>query len=91
MVLRKWRYLFFLLLLLLLAAAGGVSTLVDMPLNSIPVTTTLQAFRTKLASTTNKLWIDVAFWGGVVPGNEEELVSMLQEGTNRQVHAIASN
>lgn len=62
------------------AAAGGVTALVDMPLNSIPATTTLAALRAKQAATAGKLWIDVGFWGGVVPGNTHELAAMSQAG-----------
>ena len=53
------------------AAAGGVTTIVDMPLNSIPATTTINAFEEKLAAADGKCSVDVAFWGGVVPGNVE--------------------
>ena len=62
------------------AAAGGVTALVDMPLNSIPATTTLAALRAKQAATAGQLWIDVGFWGGVVPGNAAELAGMAQAG-----------
>jgi allantoinase len=62
------------------AAAGGVTTLVDMPLNSIPVTTTEAALREKVASTEGKLFVDAAFWGGVVPGNAVELPGMIRAG-----------
>jgi len=51
------------------AAAGGVTTVVDMPLNSIPPTTTVDALDAKLAATVGKLTVDVAFWGGAVPSN----------------------
>ena len=51
------------------AAAGGVTTLVDMPLNSIPPTTTVEALDIKRAATDGKLSVDVAFWGGAVPDN----------------------
>jgi allantoinase len=51
------------------AAAGGVTTLVDMPLNSIPPTTTVEALAIKRAATDGKLSVDVAFWGGAVPDN----------------------
>ena len=51
------------------AAAGGVTTLVDMPLNSIPPTTTLANFETKLATARKDCFVDVGFCGGVVPGN----------------------
>jgi allantoinase len=49
------------------AAAGGITTLVDMPLNSIPPTTTLDGFEAKLAAAQGQCLIDVAFWGGVIP------------------------
>ena len=62
------------------AAAGGVTTIVDMPLNSIPATTTLGGLSAKLAATRNKLHVDVAFWGGVVPGNTPELAELWEAG-----------
>ncbi|HEX5873811.1 MAG TPA: allantoinase AllB [Pyrinomonadaceae bacterium] len=64
----------------LAAAAGGVTTLVDMPLNSIPATTTLAAFETKLETARNNCFVDVGFWGGVVPGNTGELAKMFAAG-----------
>lgn len=64
----------------LAAAAGGVTTLVDMPLNSIPATTTLAAFETKLETARNNCFVDVGFWGGVVPGNTAELAKMFEAG-----------
>ena len=54
------------------AAAGGVTTIVDMPLNSIPPTVTVPALRAKQAAAAGQLAIDVAFWGGAVPGNVAE-------------------
>ncbi len=62
------------------AAAGGVTTLIDMPLNSIPPTTTLAGFNTKLETASNNCFIDVGFWGGVVPGNTDELARMFEAG-----------
>ena len=62
------------------AASGGVTTLVDMPLNCIPVTTSRAAFQTKLDAVTNLLAVDVGFWGGVVPGNVDELAAMASAG-----------
>jgi allantoinase len=62
------------------AGAGGVTTLVDMPLNSIPPTTTLAGFKTKLETARNDCFVDVGFWGGVVPGNTGELAQMLAAG-----------
>ncbi|XP_036140174.1 allantoinase, mitochondrial isoform X3 [Monomorium pharaonis] len=52
------------------AAAGGVTTIADMPLNSIPPTTTLDNLKTKAREAYAKSFVDVAFWGGVIPGNQ---------------------
>lgn len=62
------------------AAAGGVTTIVDMPLNSIPPTTTLAGFEEKLLAADGKCTVDVAFWGGVVPGNTAELEPLVERG-----------
>jgi allantoinase len=62
------------------AAAGGVTTIVDMPLNSIPATTTLDGFKIKLEAARGKLYADVGFWGGVVPGNTVELAKLWEAG-----------
>uniref|UniRef100_A0A4W6DDH6 allantoinase n=1 Tax=Lates calcarifer TaxID=8187 RepID=A0A4W6DDH6_LATCA len=62
------------------AAAGGVTTIVDMPLNSIPPTTTLGNFHEKLREATGKCFVDTAFWGGVIPGNQLELQPMIHAG-----------
>jgi allantoinase len=62
------------------AAAGGVTALVDMPLNSIPATTTLAGFEAKLEAAREQCYVDVGFWGGVVPGNTTELASLLKAG-----------
>jgi allantoinase len=62
------------------AAAGGVMTIVEMPLNSIPPTTTLENFRTKLAAADRQCSVDVGFWGGVVPGNFSELAPLSEAG-----------
>jgi len=62
------------------AAAGGVTTLIEMPLNSIPATTTAAAYREKIAAAAGKLWVDVGFWGGVVPGNVPELCPLWDAG-----------
>ena len=62
------------------AAAGGVTTLIEMPLNSIPATISAAALREKLAAAAGKLWVDVGFWGGVVPGNSEELQLLWDAG-----------
>ncbi|KAH8115738.1 allantoinase [Phellopilus nigrolimitatus] len=62
------------------AAAGGVTTVVDMPLNSIPPTTTKENLGTKRKAAQGQCWTDVAFWGGLIPGNEYELKSMSKDG-----------
>lgn len=62
------------------AAAGGVTTIVEMPLNSIPPTTTLEHFQTKLAAAEGQCAVDVGFWGGVVPGNVKELSRLSEAG-----------
>lgn len=62
------------------AAAGGVTTIVDMPLNSIPPTTTLAGFEEKLSAAKGQCTVDVAFWGGVVPGNASELEPLVRKG-----------
>jgi allantoinase len=62
------------------AAAGGVTTLVDMPLNSIPPTTTVAGLQIKLAAARDQCHVDVGFWGGVVPGNVSELAGLWQAG-----------
>lgn len=62
------------------AAAGGVTTVVDMPLNSIPATTTAAALDAKRRAATGRCHVDVAFWGGVVPGNAGELAGLAQAG-----------
>jgi allantoinase len=66
------------------AAAGGVTTLIEMPLNSIPATTTASAYREKVAAAEAqlgvKLSVDTGFWGGVVPGNAGDLEPMWRAG-----------
>ena len=62
------------------AAAGGVTTIVDMPLNSIPPTVTVPALRAKQAAAAGQLATDVAFWGGAVPGNVASLRPLHEAG-----------
>ncbi|MCM3869701.1 MAG: allantoinase AllB [Pyrinomonadaceae bacterium] len=62
------------------AAAGGVTTLVDMPLNSIPPTTTAAGLRSKVEAACGQCSVDVGFWGGVVPGNTGELAALTEAG-----------
>lgn len=62
------------------AALGGVTTLVDMPLNSVPPTTTLAGLRAKQESAAGELMVDVGFWGGAVPGNVADLEPLWEAG-----------
>ena len=62
------------------AAAGGITTIVDMPLNASPVTTTLKAFNEKLEASKNKLNVNIGFYGGLIPGNVSELESLINAG-----------
>jgi allantoinase len=62
------------------AAAGGVTSVVDMPLNCIPVTTTGPALAAKLDACRGKCFVDMGFWGGVVPGNAAELGPLASGG-----------
>ena len=55
------------------AAVGGITTVVDMPLNSIPPTTTRSALEAKRSALAGRCAVDVGFWGGVVPGNTPDL------------------
>jgi allantoinase len=62
------------------AVAGGVTTIVDMPLNSIPATTTLEALHVKRQVAEGQVAADVAFWGGAVPGNLDQLRPLHEAG-----------
>ena len=62
------------------AAAGGVTTLLDMPLNSIPATTTVEALEQKHAIARARCHVDVGFIGGVVPGNTPDLEALAAAG-----------
>jgi allantoinase len=62
------------------AAAGGVTTLVDMPLNSVPATTTAGALSAKREAARAQCHVDVGFWGGLVPGNAGELDALVDAG-----------
>jgi allantoinase len=62
------------------AIAGGITTIVDMPLNSVPATTTLEALHVKREAAKGQASTDVAFWGGAVPGNLEQLRPLHEAG-----------
>ncbi len=62
------------------AALGGVTSLVDMPLNCLPVTTTADALDAKATAAAGRLRVGCGFWGGVVPGNVAQLPAMVEAG-----------
>ncbi|MES2646558.1 MAG: allantoinase AllB [Bacteroidota bacterium] len=62
------------------AIAGGITTLIEMPLNASPVTTTASAFKLKLEAAQNNLHTNCGFWGGIVPGNAGEIEPLIQMG-----------
>ncbi|RDB25078.1 Allantoinase [Hypsizygus marmoreus] len=62
------------------AASGGITTVVDMPLNSIPPTTTVEHLHAKRKAAQGQCHVDVAFWGGVIPGNQTHLKPLLDAG-----------
>uniref|UniRef100_A0A1L8DXS6 allantoinase n=1 Tax=Nyssomyia neivai TaxID=330878 RepID=A0A1L8DXS6_9DIPT len=62
------------------AAAGGFTTIADMPLNSIPPTTTVENLKAKTSVAHGKVFVDVAFWGGLIPGNSSSLLPLVQNG-----------
>lgn len=62
------------------AAAGGVTTIIDMPLNSIPPTTTVEALKLKREAAADQAFVDVGFWGGAIPGNRADLRPLHAEG-----------
>ncbi|HSQ64339.1 MAG TPA: allantoinase AllB [Polyangiaceae bacterium] len=62
------------------AAAGGVTTIVDMPLNSIPATTSVAGLEAKAEAMQGQCAIDVGLWGGAIPGNDRELGALLDAG-----------
>ena len=62
------------------AAAGGITTLVDMPLNSSPVTTTFGAFDGKLKASRGRVWVDWGMYAGLIPGNANDLPALIDAG-----------
>ena len=61
------------------AISGGVTALIDMPLNSIPPTTTIEGLNAKKDATVGRIHSDVGFWAGSVPGNEKHLDALLEQ------------
>ncbi|WP_051687539.1 allantoinase AllB [Curtobacterium sp. S6] len=62
------------------AAAGGVTTIVDMPLNSVPATVNAPALEYKRLFAKDHVFVDVGFWGGAIPGNQKDLRPLHDEG-----------
>ena len=62
------------------AAFGGVTTVIDMPLNAIPPTTTVTNLEEKIEAARGKCWVDVGFYGGIIPGNVSELKGLVRRG-----------
>ena len=62
------------------AIAGGITSLVEMPLNASPVTTTAKAFDEKIKAAKGKLHTNCGFWGGIIPGNEKEIEPLIEKG-----------
>jgi allantoinase len=62
------------------AASGGVTTVIDMPLNAIPPTTTVSGLQEKIKAAQGQCWVDVGFYGGIIPGNAAELLPLVNAG-----------
>ncbi|RDW73645.1 putative allantoinase [Coleophoma crateriformis] len=62
------------------AAFGGVTTVIDMPLNAIPPTTTVAGLKEKVKAAQGQCWVDVGFYGGMIPGNADELLPLVKAG-----------
>ena len=60
--------------------AGGYTCFIDMPLNNLPVTTTVEAFDLKLAAMERSAKVDYGLWGGLVPGNLDQLEPLVKRG-----------
>lgn len=62
------------------AAIGGVTTLIEMPLNASPVTTTVDAFNIKQKAAEQKLHVNCGFYGGIIPSNEKDIEALIKAG-----------
>jgi len=62
------------------AASGGVTTVIDMPLNAIPPTTTVNGLKEKIKAAQGQCWVDVGFYGGIIPGNSADLLPLVEAG-----------
>ncbi|MEO2203301.1 allantoinase AllB [Paenibacillus pabuli] len=61
-------------------ATGGITTYVDMPLNGVPPTTSPEAWDMKMKAAQARSYVDYAFWGGLVPGNRQQLTNLAESG-----------
>jgi len=62
------------------ALKGGITTLIEMPLNASPVTTTVASFNLKKKATTNKLYVNCGFYGGLIPSNKKDIEDLIKSG-----------
>jgi allantoinase len=62
------------------AAFGGFTTIAEMGTFNIPPVTTLFSLKNKINTARNKVFVDTCFWGGIIPGNENDLIPMLEHG-----------
>lgn len=62
------------------AASGGVTTVIDMPLNAIPPTTSVNGLKEKVKAAEGQCWVDTGFYGGIIPGNAAELLPLVEAG-----------
>jgi len=62
------------------AAIGGITTLIEMPLNASPVTTDLKAFKLKQNASKDKLHVNCGFYGGIIPTNKNDIEDLINEG-----------
>lgn len=62
------------------AIAGGITSLIEMPLNASPVTTNVDAWNKKIESASGKIHCNCGFWGGIIPGNENEIEPLIEKG-----------
>ncbi|SDS56941.1 allantoinase [Polaribacter sp. KT25b] len=62
------------------AASGGITTLIEMPLNASPVTTTVSAFKLKQEASINKLHVNCGFYGGAIPNNDKDIEGLIEAG-----------
>ena len=73
------------------AAAGGITTVVDMPLNSIPPTVDLPALRVKQQAAEGRVHVDVAFWGGAVPANSAPADSAPADSSSDRLEGLCAS